>query len=109
MSRFNHVRLSQLVYQLRLGPKDLRRRQIERAEDLLADIDEAKEYPFEFVYHRITATQTPQSRRTAKPQMLPGRTLLADVSSLILILSNSLSLKLSDLQEEATPLEDLAA
>ncbi|GAF98512.1 unnamed protein product, partial [marine sediment metagenome] len=109
MPRFNYVRLSQLAYQLRMGPKELRQREIERAEDLLADIDEGKEYPFEFVYHRITATQTPQSRRTAKPQMLAGRGLLADVSSLILILSNSLSLKLADLHEEATPLEDLAA
>ncbi len=108
MPRFNHVRLSQLTYQLRLGPKELRRREIERAEDLLADIEEAKEYPFEFVYHRITGTQTPQSRRTAKPQMLGGRLLLADVSTLILVLSNSLNLKLGDLSEEATPLEDLA-
>ena len=109
MPRFNYVRLNQLAYQLRVGPKELRRREIDRAEALLADIDQAKEYPFEFVYHRITATQTPQSRRTAKPQMLAGGLLLADVSALILLLSNSLDLRLSDLHEEATALEDLAA
>ena len=108
MPRFNYVRLSQLVYQLRLGPREVRQREIERAEALLADIDQTKDYPYEFIYHRITATQTPQSRRTAKPQMLTGGLLLGDVSTLILELSNSLDLKLSDLHEEATPLEDLA-
>lgn len=109
MPRFNYVLLSQLAYQLRVGPNELRQREIERAEALLADVDLDREYPFEFVYHRITATQTPQSRRTAKPQMLAGNLLLGDLSTLILELSNSLSLKLSDLHEEATPLEDLAA
>ncbi len=108
MLSFNYVLLSQLAYQLLMGPKSLRQREIKRAETLLADIDQAKEYPFDFVYHRITATQTPQSRRTAKPQLFSGDLLLGDVSSLILELSNSLGLKLSDLQEEATPLEDLA-
>ena len=109
MARFNYVRLNQLTYQLRLGPVHLRREEIERAEGLLADIDEEREYPYKLVYHRITGTSTPQTRRTAKPQMLNGRLLLADISTLILMLSDSLSLKLSDLPEDATRLEDLAA
>jgi RNA polymerase primary sigma factor len=92
-----------------MGPRELRWREIERSEALLADIEPAREYPYEFVYHRITATQTPQSRRTVKPQMLTGSLLLGDVSALILELSNSLDLKLSDLHEEATPLDDLVA
>ncbi len=108
MPRLNYVRLSQLAYQLRLGPGHLRREEIERAESLLADIHEDREYPYEFVYHRITGTATPQTRRTAKPQMLSGRLLLADISALILVLSDSLNLRLSDLPEEATPLENLA-
>ncbi len=74
----------------------------------MADIHEDREYPYELIYHRITGTATPQTRRTAKPHMLSGRLLLADISALILVLSDSLNLKLSDLPEDATPLENLA-
>ena len=108
MARFHYSEIGQLARQLRLSPKDLRSREIERAEELLDSIDETKEYPYEFVYHWITDTQTPQSRRTAAPHLLAGRLLLADVSALIQMVSDSLDLKLADLPAEARVLEDLA-
>ena len=108
MASFHYSEIGQLARQLRLSPKHLRSREIERAEELLASIDQAKEYPYEFVYHWITDTQTPQSRRTVAPQVLAGRLLLADISALILLVSDSLNLKLADLPAEARVLEDLA-
>ena len=79
MDNFHHVKLSLLARQLKLGPISLRRREIERTEELLATVDPAKEYPYAFVYHWITGTHTPPGRETARPHLLSGRHLLGDL------------------------------
>ena len=108
MENFHYVTLSLLAHQLRLSPARLRRREIERIEELLPTIDSAKDYPYDFVYHWITGTEPPRSRHPAKPQLLCGRDLLADLSSMILVLSDSLDLKFADMPSGALPLEELA-
>ena len=107
MLSFHYVQIETLGRQLRLSPKELRKREIERAEELSASIDATKEYPYEFVYHQITGTQIPPNRLGAKPQILAGKKLLADLSALIVMVSNSLDVKLDDLPE-AVSLEELA-
>ncbi len=108
MDNFHHVKLSLLARQLKLGPISLRRREIERTEELLATVDPAKEYPYAFVYHWITGTHTPPGRETARPHLLSGRHLLGDLASMILMLSDSLDVKLADMPQGTTPLEDVA-
>ena len=107
MMSFYYVQIETLARQLRMSPKELRRREIERAEELSANTEQTKEYPYEFVYHQITGTQIPPSRLGAKPQILAGGKLLADLSALILMVSDSLDVKLDDLPE-AMSLEGLA-
>ena len=46
--------LAQLLMQLRFTPEKKRRKQLDAAEELFAIIDKDKEYPFEFVFFRIT-------------------------------------------------------
>ncbi|MHC4528212.1 MAG: hypothetical protein ACYS29_10075, partial [Planctomycetota bacterium] len=46
--------LAQLLMQLRFAPQKLRQKQLDAAEKLLVEVDENKEYPFEFVCYRIT-------------------------------------------------------
>ena len=107
MISFHYVQMETLARQLRLSPNELRRREIERAEELASQIEETKEYPYEYVYHRITGTQIPPGRRGAKPQMLSGRKLLGDLAGLMLMVSDSLDMKLEELPE-AISLEQLA-
>ena len=107
MISFHYVQIETLARQLRMSPNDLRRREIERAEELSANVDQKKEYPYEFVYHQITGTQIPPSRLGAKPQILAGKKLLADMSALILMVSDSLNIRLNDLPG-AMGLEELA-
>ena len=103
MISFGYVQIETLARQLRLSPTELRRREIERAEELASEIDENKEYPYEYVYHQITGTQIPPNRLGAKPQMLSGRKLLGDLAALIVIVSDSLDMKLADLPEAVDP------
>ena len=107
MVGFHYVQIETLARQLRLSPSDLRRREIERAEELSAEIDETREYPWEFVYHRITGTQIPPNRLGTKPQILSGKRLLGDLAAMILTLSDSLDMRPDDLPE-AMSLEELA-
>lgn len=107
MASFHYVQIETLARQLRLSPSDVRRREIGRAEELSAEIEASKEYPYEFVYHRITGTQIPPNRRGSKPQILSGKNLVADLSAMILTVSDSLDMKLEELAG-AMSLEELA-
>ena len=108
MDNFHHVKLGLLARQLKLSPANLRRREIERTEELLVTIDPAKEYPYDFVYHWITGTHTPRGREPARPHLLSGRHLLGDLASMILILSDSLDVEVSEMPAGTTALEDVA-
>ena len=41
-------------YQVRFAPRAKRLEQAERAERLLSELDMAREYPFDFIYYRVT-------------------------------------------------------
>ncbi len=82
----------ELANQLTYSPAEKRREQLSAAIDLLPDIDPAKNYPWDFIYFRITAIQL----RTHLDHSLTGKILRADLASLIEFLSGTLSLRIED-------------
>jgi RNA polymerase sigma factor (sigma-70 family) len=80
VSRFIHETLKQLAdQQVRFAPPARKHEQVGRAEKLLAEIDPAKAYPYQYVCFRIT-----DYRSDANPDLvLPGADLKHDLGLLI--------------------------
>ena len=80
MTGFKHPALAQLTdQQVRFAPPARRQEQLARAEKLLAEIDPAKQYPYQFVCYRIT-----DFRPESYPDLLiAGADLLDDLPLMI--------------------------
>ena len=80
--------LAQLLLQLRFTPKNKRRAQLDAAEKLYAVIDSEKEYPFEFVFFRITGFHP---KGPVAEELIKGHELLDDLRIFISRLSSRLA------------------
>src|SRR5438552_9754759 len=105
MDRYRHPKMRELKdQQVRFAPLDRRLEQIQRAESLLAEIDENKKYPYPFVCYRITGFR-PHDEQDV---MLEGRTLMHDLRVFIEHLSGSTSVEALAAGEPVLTVEDLS-
>lgn len=85
MAGFKFKRIQDLARQLLLGPAEVRRRQVDRLEELLLGLDPDRTYPYEFLYFRITGFRPKEDRRDS----YPGREVLPDLLRLLEKLSRT--------------------
>ncbi len=75
MSRFEHRAIQELYRQLVLSPPEVRRRQADRLERLLLSLRPEQEYPYEFLYFRVTGFRPTEESR----QVFRGKEVVADL------------------------------
>lgn len=85
--------LEELAKQLRFAPSETLRRQLERAEQLAAEIDPAVNYPEDWVVFRVTGYRA----QIETPATFVGEALLGDLSALVERLSAAAKLSESEL------------
>jgi RNA polymerase primary sigma factor len=105
-ARFRTSAIERLLEQLQYAPMDTRRRLMDAAEALLADIQHEQAYPEDFVVFRITGFRPDLEE---EPALLIGEALLADLPTFIQRLSQTLSLPLAAYDRQALRPADVAA
>jgi RNA polymerase primary sigma factor len=106
VSRFIHAALEQLAdQQVRYTPPARRLEQLRRAEQLLVEIDPAKQYPYQFVCYRITDFR-PEAYADL---IIPGDQLRHDLGLLIDRLARSMPPRpVEEVEEPVLTLEELS-
>jgi RNA polymerase sigma factor (sigma-70 family) len=106
VSNFFHPTLEQLAdQQVRFAPPARRLEQLRRAEQLLVDIDPAKQYPYQFVCFRVTDFR-PEAHADL---IIPGADLRHDLCLLIERLARSMpALPVETVEEPVLTLEELS-
>ncbi len=105
MRKIQNERLSQLLMQLRFTPQRKRKKQLEAAERLLAIVDPAKEYPFEFICFRITEYRP---KDNFEYPVIKGDELAEDLRVFVSKLSNQIAAPVSGQDEKVYSIEQLA-
>ena len=96
MAKFQLKSIQELFRQLMRGPTAVRRRNADRIEALLAELDPARLYPYEFVYFRVSGFRLKQPPAEA----YAGRTLLPDLAQGLRMLSASVARPASEAGEK---------
>jgi len=98
--------IAELLLQLRFTPEKKRREQLEAAERLYEVVKDDKEYPFEFVYFRVTGFLP----KTARQQhVIQGGQLREDLRIFIARLSSQLAEPVDRQREQVYTIQELAA
>ena len=97
--------LAQLLQTLRFTPESKRQKQLDAAEELIALIDPQREYPFEFVFFKITGFSP---KETVQPYVLPGELLLHDLRLFVTQLSSRDAQQANEAGERIFTIEALA-
>ncbi len=97
--------LAQLLMQLRFTPEKKRRKQLDAAEKLFAIIDKDKEYPFEFVFFRITGFNL---KSLDENELIRGDELLEDLRIFISKLGGKLAQPVAEQGEKIHTVRELA-
>jgi RNA polymerase primary sigma factor len=97
--------LAELLMQLRFTPEGKRYKQLEATEQLIALVDETKDYPFEFVHFRITGFHPSHSM---EPYAIRGKDLLEDLRVFVTRLSAIAAPPAIDQGEKVYTVEELA-
>jgi len=105
MRRIKSQNLAQLLMQLRFTPEKKRRKQLDAAEKLFTIIDKEKEYPFEFVWFRITGFHL---KSETESELIKGHELLEDLRIFISKLSGRLALPVTEQSQKIFSNEELA-
>jgi len=105
LPRIHTGALVDLAAELRFAPRGAVVRDIERAEGLAAEIDEALRYPADWVVFRVTGYRP----EMVEPALLPGGSLLADLSALVERLCDAAGLRPGDVQGACETADELAA
>src|ERR1700724_669417 len=106
VSNFKHPALKQLTdQQVRFAPPPRRLEQLARAERLLAELEPAKQYPYQFICYRIT-----DYRPDAYPNLLiDGRDLEHDLCLFIAELSrHTPAVRVESVDEPVLTLEQIS-
>jgi RNA polymerase primary sigma factor len=104
VAKFRIPAIADLLRQLEYTPNKTRMRQMNAAEELLADIEPEQAYPHDFVVFRITGYR-PDS--TEEPFMLVGSELVHDLVALIQRLSRDLEIPIDEAGRRAIALQDV--
>lgn len=90
--------------QVRFAPRTKRMEQAARAERLLGELDLARDYPYEFIYFRVTDFRPEESGR----KMVSGDDAAHDLRLFVEDVSDSLDLKVEETGEPVHTVEDLS-
>jgi transposase len=104
MPQFKFKRVRELVRQLKVGPPGVRRRQVERLEELLLGFDPERTYPWEFLYFRVTGFRPEDEPAEA----YEGAEVLPDLSRALETLSATVPRTAEELDEEVYTLDQLS-
>ena len=102
-ARFKIAAIQELLRQLEYAPAETRRRQMDAAEALIADLDPHQNYPEDFIIFRITGYRPD---RAEEPVTLVGQALLPDLVNLVQTLSESLDVKSDGDRSPALTIEE---
>jgi len=105
MRQIKNRNLAQLLMQLRFTPQNKRRKQLDSTEKLLAIVDKDKEYPFEFVFFRITGFH-PKGLPELQP--IKGDELADDLQIFISKLSGQVAQPAAEQDQKVYTIEELA-
>jgi len=94
--RFQIDAIADLLDQIRYAPSSTRKRQMNQAEKVIAEIDPEQPYPVDYIIFRITSFRVEES--TSESELLDGKTLISDLVTFIERLS--FILKLSSTEYE---------
>ncbi len=97
--------LAQLLMTLRFTPEAKRQQQLDAAEDLIGLIDPQRDYPYEFVFFKITGFNPKESDGS---YLIHGEDLLADLRLFVTQLSSRDVQRVNELGEKVFTIEDLA-
>src|SRR3954470_12024231 len=103
MAKFRLDTIADLARQMGFTPTDARAAQLTSAENLLHELDPAKAYPYDFVLFRITGYHP----KTVGPDLLTGLALQHDLGLLIEVVSNTLNLPTSAVDEPVLSIDDV--
>ncbi len=90
--------------QARFAPRGKRLEQAERAERLLTELDLEREYPFEFIYYRVTEFRPDENSR----KMVRGEDAAHDLRLFVEDISDSLDLKVEEAPEPVHTVDELS-
>lgn len=105
MRKIQNPDLARLLLQLRFTPESKRRKQLDAAEKLYPVIDKDKEYPFEFIYFRITGFYP---KNPAEQELVKGDELLGDLPLFIAKLSGQLARPVAEQNQKVYSTGELA-
>ena len=105
MRKIKSQSLAQLLLQLRFTPENKRRTQLDAAEELYAVVEPDKEYPFEFVFFRITGFHP---KGPVAEELIKGDELLDDLRIFISKLSGRLARPVAEQGQKIYTIEELA-
>ncbi|MDZ4756444.1 MAG: hypothetical protein SGJ11_18375 [Phycisphaerae bacterium] len=103
-TRYRSPAFEELEKQLAFAPPEALRRQMEAAEKLVDEVDDAATYPFEFVQWRVTGFRT----SNAAMKSCAAEPLRADLVTFVLHISERLDLRADDRPGGALALTDAA-
>ncbi len=90
--------------QVRFAPRGKRLEQAERAERLLSELDLAREYPYEFIYFRVTDFRPEENSR----KIVRGDDAAHDLRLFVEDVTDSLNLRVEEAAEPVHTVEDLS-
>ena len=105
MQQIQNKALAELLMQLRFTPEEKRRKQLDAAEKLIDIVEPDKEYPFEFVWFRITGF-TPKTVDAG--ELISGQRLLDDLRVFVARLSSPLAEHVRQQSEKVFSIEELS-
>lgn len=91
-------------HQVRFAPRAKRLEQAERAERLLSELDMGRDYPYEFLYYRVTDFRPEQNCR----KMVRGEDAAHDLRLFVEDVTDSLDLRVEEAPEPVHTVEDLS-
>ena len=90
--------------QVRFAPRAKRSEQADRAEKLLSELEPSKEYPYDFLFFRVTAVRPDASG----PRLIKGDDALHDLRLFVEDITDSMNLRLEEAKEPVHTVEDLS-
>jgi RNA polymerase primary sigma factor len=90
--------------QVKYAPRSKRLEQAERAEQLLGELDLSREYPFEFIYFRVTDFRPESNAR----KIVSGEDAAHDLRLFVEDITESLDLPVEELREPVHTVEELS-
>jgi RNA polymerase primary sigma factor/RNA polymerase sigma factor len=90
--------------QVRFAPRSKRMEQVGRAERLLVELDSEREYPYDFIFYRLTETRSESHPR----QLIKGGDAAHDLRLFVEDVSSSLNMTVEEAAEPVHTVEDLS-